>query len=46
VVDLQGVFDVMAMLESYPVTKEHLEVAVDIMNASQVICYDVVTIQN
>jgi len=26
VVDLQGVFDVMTILERYPVTKEHLEV--------------------
>ena len=39
-------FDVMAILESYPVTKELLEVAIDIMNASEVVCYDVITVAN
>jgi len=31
VVDMQGVFDVMAILERYPITKEHLEVRANIM---------------
>ena len=37
VVDMQGVFDVMAILERYPITKEHLEVRVDLIS-SVVIC--------
>jgi len=31
---MQGVFDVMAILERYPITKEHLEVRADYIPSS------------